>query len=991
MSRNPFHTIRGFNISLFYSILIIAVFSVVNPKPVFAGESAIKGGGENSYIVFQKSAGDFILSEPGNSTPLYISSKDYSGVIRALNDLQSDIGKVTNAKPDLSIDKMPPVKEAVIVGTIGKSPYIDKLIKEKKLDVKGIKGKWETFLTQVIDKPFPGIDRALVIAGSDKRGSIYGIYDISEKIGVSPWYYWADVPAKKHHALYVTQGRHTLGEPAVKYRGIFINDEAPALSGWAAEKFGGFNHKFYEKVFELLLRLKANYLWPAMWGSNFNDDDSLNPKLANEYGIVMGTSHHEPMMRAWKEWPKYGHGPWNYQTNDSVLRAYWAEGIKRMDDYESIITLGMRGDGDEAMSQTANIGLLEKIISDQRKIIGKVTGKDVTKIPQVWALYKEVQDYYDKGMQVPDDVTLLMCDDNWGNLRKLPKFNTKPRSGGYGIYYHFDYVGGPRNYKWLNTNQIERVYEQMHLAYKYGVKRIWIVNVGDIKPMEFPISFFMDYAWNPDKWTAKNLPDYYRDWAKKQFGPKYAGSIAEILALYTKYNARRKPELLSPDTYSLTNYREAETVVSDYNKIAKLAQQIYDSLPPSAQPAFYQLVLYPVLACANLNQLYVTAGLNHLYAKQGRALTDSLAFQVKVLFNRDAGYSHYYNKVMENGKWDHMMDQTHIGYTYWQQPDSNNIPEVKTIELPSTAEMGVAIEGSAGWWPNDSSQAVLPAFDPYNKQSYYIDLFNRGRTAFKYSVKPGETWLKVSLKNGTVDKQIRLWVSVDWNKAPHGNNNVPVEISGPGNSSITVIAPVDNPALPKPDKVNGFVESNGYISIEASHYSKAVNKAPVKWVCIPNLGRTLSAVTPFPVTAQEQTPGGNGPHLEYKVYLFSAGKVKVSAYFSPTLKFHNKVLRYAVSFDNGKPQEIDMNPNPNYADLNKDPMWNKWVADNINIESSEFDISKPGEHTLKFWMVDPGIDLQKIVIDAGGVKQSYLGPPESFHRDVKNLKKHIIK
>ncbi len=966
---------RQFNITKY-----VILFSVI-----FLTAAAFGQTSNNSYVKFEKKPGDFTLFASGKSAPLLISSKGFPGVKVALKHLQTDIENVTGVRPKLFDDKAEGADEIVVVGTIGKSPLIDKLVKDKKIDLSGIKGKWETFLTKVIDNPIPGIKQALVVAGSDKRGTIYGIYDLSEKIGVSPWNWWADVPAKKHSSLYVTPGNHSLGTPAVKYRGIFINDEAPALSGWVHEKFGGFNHKFYVHVFNLILRLKGNYMWPAMWDNNFDDDDSLNQKLADEYGVVMGTSHHEPMMRSWKEWAKYGHGPWNYQTNDSALRAYWTGGIKRMNDYESIITLGMRGNGDEAMSQTANIGLLERIIKDQRKIIGKVTGKDVTKIPQLWALYKEVQDYYDKGMRVPDDVTLLMCDDNWGNLRKLPKLDAKPREGGYGIYYHFDYVGGPRNYKWLNTNQIERTYEQMHLAYEYGVNRIWIVNVGDIKPMEFPISFFMDYAWNPDKWNAGNLPDFYTEWAAQQFGPEHAREIGKIIALYTKYNARRKPELLSPDTYSISHYREAYNVVSDYNKLAEEAQKIYDGLPENYKAAFYQLVLYPVQACANLNDLYVTAALNRLYAKQGRAATNSLAEKIKELFKKDAGYSHYYNKVMENGRWDHMMDQTHIGYTYWQQPDSNNMPAVKEIKVPAAADMGVAIEGTSDWWPDSRAKAELPGFDPYNKQSYYIEIFNRGESSFKYSIKADEPWIEIKpSSSGTVDKQSRIWISVDWSKVPEGNSRAQIEITGANGKNVTVYASVNNPASPVPAKVKGYIEGNGYVSIEAAHYSKAAAKPPVKWVTIPNLGRTLSAVTPFPVTSKEQKPGGDSPHLEYKVYFFSTGKMKVSSYFSPTLQFHNKILRYAISVDEGQPQILDMNPNPNYADLNRDPMWNKWVANNINIETSEIKIDKPGEHVLKFWMIDPGIDLQKIVIDCGGEQASYLGPPESFHKDVKN-------
>jgi len=963
-----------------YFIFILFIFSFIANATILSST-----GNDDSYITTEKSKGVFTLSESGKSTPLFVSTGDYPGVIRVAKLFQADIKNVTNAEPELLSDTKPSSSETIIVGTIGKNELIDQLIKDKKLDVKDIIGKWETFRIQVIANPFPDVNLALVIAGSDKRGTIYGMFDLSEKMGVSPWFWWADVPVKKKSAVYVIPGSYTNEEPKVKYRGIFLNDEAPALTGWAHEKFGGLNHKFYVHVFELLLRLKGNFLWPAMWGNNFDDDDSLNQKLADEFGIVMSTSHHEPMMRSWKEWPKYGHGDWNYQTNDSTLREYWRKGIERMNSYESVVTLGMRGDGDEAMSESANIGLMEKIISDQRKILAAVTGKDVTAIPQVWALYKEVQEYYDKGMQVPDDITLLLCDDNWGNIRKLPKLNAKPRKGGYGIYYHFDYVGGPRNYKWLNTNQIERVWEQMHLAFEYGANRIWVVNVGDLKPMEFPINFFLDYAWNPDKYSAKDLPEYYKNWAEEQFGSKFSNAIGNIISKYTKYNSRRKPELLSPETYSLVNYREAERIVAEYNRLSRAAQQIYNFLPAEYKDAFYQLVLYPVEACANLNDLYITAARNHLYAKQQRAETNDLAIKVKELFDKDAELSHYYNKVMANGKWDHMMDQTHIGYTYWQQPDQNNMPEVKKIENDTIAKMGISIEGSEKWFPENEVDLILPEFDKYNQQSYYFELFNQGQIPFEYSIQTGEPYVHVNKTEGKIDKQERLWISIDWDKAPAGKNTVPVTIIGSEGRKVEIQTVIDNPVVPKKDEVNGFVESNGYISIEAPHFINSVDAGNISWLLIPNLGRTLSAVTPIPVTSPEQTPGDNSPHLEYQVYLFDTGEVKVDAYFSPTLNFHNSKngIQYAVSFDDENPQIINMTSNPNPPDLNHDPIWNKWVANNINTEVSNHDIDKPGEHTLKFWMVDPGVVLQKIVIDCGGVKQSYLGPPESFNRIIK--------
>jgi hypothetical protein len=651
-----------------------------------------------------------------------------------------------------------------------------------------------------------------------------------------------------------------------------------------------------------------------------------------------------------------------------------------MGSYESIVTLAMRGDGDMAMSKDANIGLLEKIVKDQRQIIGDVTGKDVTATPQVWALYKEVQEYYEKGMRVPDDVTLLLCDDNWGNVRKLPNLKDKPRKGGYGMYYHFDFVGGPRNYKWLNTSQIERVWEQMHLCYEYGVKQIWLVNVGDLKPMEFPIEFFLDYAWNPEKSPADSLSAYTKRWAEEQFGNEYAKDIADILSAYTKYNSRRKPEMLSPDTYSLTDYREAETVVSDYNKLAEKAEHIYNSLPAEYKDAYFQLVLHPVTACANLNELYVTAGKNNLYASQGRAATDSLAERVSKLYIQDSLISYQYNKILANGKWNHMMDQTHIGYTNWQQPDHNSMPKVKTITLPEKPEMGVSIEGSEKWWTSgNNEEAVLPEFDPYNKQSYYIEIFNRGRKSFEYSVKTAEPWVRIDKEKGTIEKEKRLFVSIDWKSAPAGKSKVPITITGT-DKSVVLYAIITNPVSPKPRELSGYVESNGYVSIEAEHYSRAVNSKGISWFKIPNLGRTGSSETIMPVTAPGQVPKGNSPRLEYKIYLFNGGDIKVNAYLSPTLNFSNSSgLRYAISVDDDKPQIINMHEGNTVPDWKYPQWWNKAVSENIMVTTSDHLVKRPGEHIIKFWAVDPGVVLQKIVIETGNIKKSYLGPGESYY------------
>ncbi|HEY4326912.1 MAG TPA: glycosyl hydrolase 115 family protein [Mucilaginibacter sp.] len=942
---------------------------------ILAGSTPSHAQNAGSYVSAKKGEGNFALSVSGKSAPLYISDTDYPGVIRALKDLQNDITSVTKVQPEFSMGAVKATKEVVLVGTIGKSPLIDKLVQQKKLNVEGIKGKWETFLLQVVQNPMPGVAQALVIAGSDKRGTIYGIYDLSAQIGVSPWYWWADVPVKEQKNLYVLPGRHSAGEPAVKYRGIFINDEAPAFSGWNMEKFGGANHKVYERVFELILRLKGNYLWPAMWGNAFNDDDKTDPVLADEYGIVMGTSHHEPMDRAQQEWKRYGKGEWNYETNSEVLKAFWRKGIENMGTKETIVTVGMRGDGDKPMTEGSNIALLEKIVSDQRQILKETTGKDPSQIPQMWALYKEVQEYYDKGMRVPDDVTLLLCDDNWGNIRKLPKLTDAPRKGGYGIYYHFDYVGGPRNYKWLNTNPMTKTWEQMHLAYEYGAKQLWVVNVGDLKPMEYPISFFLDYAWAPQKWPASRLKEHAILWARQQFGPQYANQIADILSKYTKYNGRRKPELLDQNTYSLTNYREFETIVADYNKLKDEAESLNKKIPAAYKDAYYQLVLHPVEACSNLNELYFETAKNKLYAQQGRAATNETAGSVKKLFEKDAEISNYYNKILAGGKWDHMMDQTHIGYTYWQQPPVNKMPAVTQIDLPAAAEMGVAVEGSNLWWPKEPGDANLPGFSPFNSSGHYIDIFNRGQNSFDYTIHADAPWIKITPAANKIDKEQRVWVNIDWQKAPKGMQRVPIVITGANGSKVTVLAVVNNIMSVTPGLSAGHYESNGYVSIEAAHFNKAVNAGSVKWEVLPDYGRTLSAVIISPVTAKSVQPGGNSPCLEYQVNLTDTGEVKVAAYISPTIDFTNTHgLCYAVSFDNEKPQVMNINADKTEA------AWARDVSDNIKIITSVHHILKPGPHTLKYWMVDPAVVLQKLVINSGGEKPSYLGPPESFYK-----------
>lgn len=648
--------------------------------------STISMSAADRFVNFKQ--GDLLLNA-NNRVEIYMDTNDSKGVSYAAHALLKDIKSVSGAIATLTSDagflkKADTARPAILVGTIGHSAAIDQLVKQKRINGNLLKGKREKFIITLIDGQ-------LVIAGSDRRGTIYGIYELSQQMGVSPWYDWADVPVEHHDSIFVNKGIYTDGEPAVRYRGIFLNDEAPCLTSWVKNTYGtGYgDHRFYQRVFELVLRLRGNMMWPAMWGWVFYADDPENEKTADEMGVVMSTSHHEPMARNHQEYARNrkGWGPWNYQKNKANLQKFFREGIERMKGTEQIVTIGMRGDGDEAMSAEADTKLMTNIINDQRKIIADVTGKKASETPQVWALYKEVLDYYDKGMKVPDDVTLLLCDDNWGNVRRVPNAKERKHKGGWGLYYHVDYVGAPRNSKMLNVTPVQNPWEQLTLAYENGIDRLWILNVGDLKPMEYPISQFMDMAWNPRKYDVNNITRHTRDWCAQQFGESQADEAARILNLICKYNGRCTPEMLNKNTYSLEN-GEWQEVVNLYLQLEADALRQYNSLPASYHDAYRQIILFPIELMSNLHQMYFAQAQNHALYKQGNPKANVWADECERLFKRDSLICDYYNHKMAGGKWNGMMTQKHIGYKSWNDDfEKDTCPELFRV----TSKDGVII------------------------------------------------------------------------------------------------------------------------------------------------------------------------------------------------------------------------------------------------------------------------------------------------------------
>lgn len=653
--------------------------------------STISMSAADRFVNFKQ--GDLLLNA-NNRVEIYMDANDCKGVSYAAHALLKDIKSVSGATATLTSDagflkKADTARPAILVGTIGHSAAIDQLVKQKRINGNLLKGKREKFIITLIDGQ-------LVIAGSDRRGTIYGIYELSQQMGVSPWYDWADVPVEHHDSIFVNKGIYTDGEPAVRYRGIFLNDEAPCLTSWVKNTYGtGYgDHRFYQRVFELVLRLRGNMMWPAMWGWAFYADDPENEKTADEMGVVMSTSHHEPMARNHQEYARNrkGWGPWNYQKNKANLQKFFREGIERMKGTEQIVTIGMRGDGDEAMSEEADTKLMTNIINDQRKIIADVTGRKASETPQVWALYKEVLDYYDKGMKVPDDVTLLLCDDNWGNVRRVPNAKERKHKGGWGLYYHVDYVGAPRNSKMLNVTPVQNPWEQLTLAYENGIDRLWILNVGDLKPMEYPISQFMDMAWNPHKYDVNNITRHTRDWCAQQFGESQADEAARILNLTCKYNGRCTPEMLDKNTYSLEN-GEWQEVVNQYLQLEADALRQYNCLPASYHDAYRQIILFPIELMSNLHQMYFAQAQNNTLYKQGNPKANVWADECERLFKRDSLICDYYNHKMAGGKWNGMMTQKHIGYKSWNDDfEKDTCPELFRV----TSKDGVIISENNG-------------------------------------------------------------------------------------------------------------------------------------------------------------------------------------------------------------------------------------------------------------------------------------------------------
>lgn len=946
-------------------------------------------------------ADEFRIVGPKENAQLYYDAQDFEVVKKTAQLFANDVQLVTGKSINIATSDRKPAANSIIIGTLGHNEWIDKMVAKKKLDVQQLKNRWESYLIQVVSNPLPGVKKALVIVGSDRRGTAYGLLSVSEAIGVSPWYWWADAPVASQKELHIKVNKCLSNEPTVKYRGIFINDEDWGLLRWAKNTFekerGNIGPRTYAKVCELLLRLKANYLCPAMHEAStaFNKIPE-NKLVADSFAIVMGSVHCEPLLfNNASEWDKKTMGEWDYINNKTSLNNVLKKRVVENSPFENVYTLALRGLHDKAMQGSSDmkerVKMLGGALMDQRQLVADVLGKPANEIPQAFTPYKEVLDVYSAGLDLPDDVTIIWPDDNYGYMKRLSSPREQKRSGRAGVYYHVSYLGKPHDYLWMSTTPPALMYEELSKAYDTTADRIWLLNVGDIKSCEFSMDLFLSMAYDIHAFNYDNISLYQAQWLTNMFGKKYYNEFLDITNTFFHQSFSRKPEFMgwgyqwstnkhgkerNTDTdYSFANYQEADSRLAAYDRIGSLVDRIYQELPENKKPGFYQLLYYPVKGCELLNKMVLNGQKNRWYALQQRAKTNRLADQVKVYYDSLQTITKGYNSLL-NGKWNHIMTtQQGFAAAYFE------LPKLKNISLPSSAALGVWVEGQ-DVLKGAGSLYTLPAFNTYLRQPSFFDIFNKGQAALNWSIKTSEDWIKVNKAKGTTQTEDRIWVSIDWAKVPMGERvSGVIEVSAGNAGQERIYISVFNPSSPSIAEMDTlFVEHNGYVSINAADYHRKVENDDIKIKLIPNLGfENASVQLGNPVAPAQKTGSSIVPRVEYDFYTFGQGSVDVYTYVLPTFTISadkdyagheatNIETRYGVSMDDGPVM------NPSTSSFEYAQIWYESALKNCRINKTTLHINEPGKHTVKVLCGDAGTVLQKVVIDFGGMKRSYLGP-----------------
>lgn len=952
-------------------------------------------------LPFAANAAQFDLVTAQNKVSIYYQKGDSKLDSIAAYLLASDIKLVSGYLPKVSNDISNAKGNIIIIGRAD-----SKLVTGfgSKTADPNLKGKWESYSLKFLSKPSKNIANALIIAGSDFRGTAYGVFSVSEKIGVTPWFWWADATPKTQKSLSINIENFTSQPPSVKFRGIFINDEDWGLQPWAAKTFEpetkDIGPKTYAKVFELLLRLKANLIWPAMHPSTkaFYHYPG-NVKAAEDYQIVVGSSHAEPMLRNnVSEWNEKTMGHFNYLTNRQKVNDYWESRIKESSKVNGIYTTGMRGihDGEiqgvKTMEET--VPLLDTIIREQRNMLKKYVNQDITKVPQVFTPYKEVLEIYDAGLKVPDDITLVWPDDNYGYIQRLSNAEENQRPGGSGVYYHASYWGRPHDYLWLGTSHPAHIREEMTKAYALNAKQLWVLNIGDIKPSEYAMQLFLDMAYDIEPFKDPAFSKVHlKNWTTTIFGNKESASISSALWKYYDLAFERKPEYMGwsrtePTTaVNFTAYNhnfyndQAQKRMDAYDQLVGQIKSIGVNIASKDKDAFYELVEYPVKGAALMNKKFLFRDKAFLYAKQGRLSALSYATLSKEAYEKIASETQYYNTKLVNGKWQGMMDMFPRELPVFKLPvfslhQSKNLPEFRA--LPEGYKQ---IDSASNF---DQHQFQLPDFNQWNKQKYFIDVFLSQNVKKAFTVTASENWIKVSIPKGeltseNLSSQQRIWVEIDWNKAPKGRDLKGKVVIKTDKDQYDFTVAANNESLKELENFAGYIEADHYLSINATNYTTIKNAKSRQWTIVDGLGSNGKALEAFPLSFEanagdlDSTKVKENPSAEYNFYTFDAAAANVTITSLPTYPLNkNFEIRYGISMDNGPVKIV------NFKTIGRSDEWKNNVLSNSAQRIFKEQNLKAGKHTLTLYMIDPGVILNHIYIDLGVSQPFYGSIPETY-------------
>ena len=947
----------------------------------------------------------FILFENGKSANFYIDIEADAGVRKIAETVLSDFTKVTDEK--VGLQDTVHGDYCIAFTQYQKSNLLTQLEETGKIDLSDIKDKWEVYGFYVLENPYPDVKKLLIIAGSDKRGTIYGMFHLSELMGVTPLCYFADAVIPREEKLIFTLPEKEISkEPSVQYRGFFINDEWPCFGNWCVEHFGGFTAEAYDHVFELLLRLKGNYLWPAMWSSSFALDGpgTASAELADLYGVVIGNSHHEPCLRASEEWDKvrgensiYGN-EWNFRTNRDGLLKYWEDGLKRSAVWESLVTVGMRGErdskvlGDHATLKD-NIDLLKDIIHCQKELIQKAEKDTGKELPMLLALYKEVEPYYygdelTQGLcdwEELTDVILMLCEDNYGYTRTLPDDKMRKHPAGFGMYYHLDYHGSPISYEWINSTPLSKIWEQMSQVYDYGVRKVWIVNVGDLKHNEFPLSYFMNLAYDFEQYgtEAPNTQKLYtKNFMTGHFGgllkEEHVEEAAWLLTETVRLNGFRRPEALHEGIYHPCHYTETERMLERANILEHRLNKFLAEIPADAKEACYSLFGFQALATANLLKLHLYAGLNQLKASQGRKEANHFAKLVKKCIETDKDLAKEWG-AFKSGKWKGMEMASHIGFTKWNE-DGSKYPVMMQVEPFSRARMQVSgIEDEKVYDKVYGAPMVLRIENfLYGEKEAFLEIANTGVGELNYRIQMPECeWLRIDKMQGSITDYERICFTFEESMLTQEEACATVAITdGETVVHVLILAAKIKKDLP----TMTFLPGKAGFVINACHYFKKKEPEGVKIQLLEDYGITGCGLKAYPDVKDFAKDAE--PSLGYRIYNNIASDYIVEIWFAPTNPpKRNGELMYGLRINGGAAMYENTVPAGYQAGEAVDSVWSFGALSHRRICKKQIWLSE-GINEIEVLLKDAGLVIERLLVyeEKKPPKDSYLGPQESHYQ-----------